>query len=561
MTYWRQKRVKLGRRTFVRGAAAGGLGLAGAVLIGCGESEDNPGSSSTATGTSSTPSAAQSGGHMVVSGLEARATFDPHSDGQAHPLQAPVVEQLYALKALSGQQFPGHMEPKLAESAEVSDDFMTWVFKLRPGVVFHDGNPFTAEDVIRTVARTTSDESSPLYNPTRANFGARSYRSVESVEAVDELTVRFNLNTPDNAFIGTLADVRTSGILSAESLEQLGDASAESHPVSTGPFKWVEWVRDDRVELERHGEYWGKQAPLERLTYKFINDDNSRLQALVTGEIDVDLAVGVGNRSIVDDNPALSIVTFDCRSHDMLMLDTRNTFPDVRVRRAISLAIDRPTYNREVLNGKVVESHSIYPSGSMFYQKDHWPEIPFDLTEARRLVDAAGFAPVDITMTSVEQSSATGIRHDLLAQSLQDAFRTLGINFTLRVMPQSEMNQLSAKGLNVGVNEILLTATPTRSVTDMTNKYWSGSQPPNGQNRMWYVNPRVDELLELAKSSPLEEVAGHMHELEDIVMEDIPLITMFEGRPLAGRGPNVGGLPDAISADESIAWNDVFLNA
>src|SRR5712691_5410586 len=173
------------------------------------------------------------------------------------------------------------LKPDLATSWTQSKDGLTWIFKLRKGVKFHDGTPFNAEAVKYNFERFLGPEK-----PLKASLHTP---IIKSVDVVDESTVRFNLKVPFAFFLNNLAHSATA-IVSPAAHQKWGK-DLTLHPVGTGPFKFVEWVRGDRIVLERNDGYWGGRPLLDRVTVKTVKEDSARVLMLESGDTDLILNI------------------------------------------------------------------------------------------------------------------------------------------------------------------------------------------------------------------------------------------------------------------------------
>ena len=169
--------------------------------------------------------------------------------------------------------------PMLATEWKIVND-TTWEFKLRRNVKFHNGEPFTAASVKATIDYA-------LDPATKSHFAAAAYWGlVKEVQVVDDYTVRFITKQPWPNMVDS-ASLTNSLIMPAKALKDLGPAKLAEKPIGTGPFKFVEWKRDERLVLERNPDYWQGPADASRVTFRFIPEFSARMAALLSGEIDV----------------------------------------------------------------------------------------------------------------------------------------------------------------------------------------------------------------------------------------------------------------------------------
>src|SRR5712664_1758283 len=293
------------------------------------------------------------GKEMVIGFLGDATSLNPlvATDGQSYIAEWPMFDSLLELD----QNL--NVRPLLAESWEVSRDGLTYTFKLKKGVRWHDGKPFTARDVAFTFYSVLDPK---VTTPHRAYFDALvgfpeltakenpkrpEDLAVRPIEVVDDHTVRFRLRYPSGSFLAVLVNPR-AGIVPEHLLKgaDLNTAEFNRKPVGTGPFKFVEWRRGDRIVMEANEQYHGGRPGLNRLIFRIIPDGVVLLQELRDGGVDF------------MENPPLTEVARLKQTAGLKVLPAANTsytylgwrqdlppFNDVRVRRALNHAIDVPS--------------------------------------------------------------------------------------------------------------------------------------------------------------------------------------------------------------------------
>lgn len=290
------------------------------------------------------------------------------------------------------------IHPALAESWKNIDE-LTWEVKLRQGVTFHDGSPFTAEDVVYSLNRVDDIPNSPA--PFTANVAP-----IESMEIVDPLTIRFTTKTPTPQFIELVGLVY---IVSKDAAEgaTVNDFNSGEAAIGTGPYKFVEWVPGNRLVLERNEDYWGEAPDFEDVTFQAISNDAARVAALRSGAVDLIDAIppnSVETLGAVDgisihstSNPRLIYLALDlAREESPFVVDAEgqplvpNPLMDVRVRRAMSMMIDRKLIIDRILNGSGEPAGQIAPEGIGGHSADLAPQ-PIDLEGAQALLEEAGY--------------------------------------------------------------------------------------------------------------------------------------------------------------------------
>ncbi len=282
-------------------------------------------------------------------------------------------------------QADGSQRPQLAESWESSEDLLSWTFHLREGVKFHDGTPFDAEAV-----RFTYEDR--LMNPDHSLVAAQYQAGIKDVEVVDDHTVRFHLNYVNSHFIAQLVSDMRAVMMSPAAAEKYGEDLA-LHPVGTGPFRFVEWVPDEQIVLERNEEYWGGPPNLDRIIYKVVPDTQTQLIELEEGTLHISWNFPFEHLQELEENPEIRVESGVQNATYGLWFNTqRAPFDDVRVRKAVTLAVDVDTIVETVAAGLMDRAEGPVPVSVSTH--DPTLEIPkYDPEEAKRILAELGWEP------------------------------------------------------------------------------------------------------------------------------------------------------------------------
>ena len=287
--------------------------------------------------------------------------------------------------------------PDLAVSWRTLDD-THWEFKLREGVKFHDGTPLTADDVVFTYQRARNVPNSP------ANF-LQFLKHVAKTTAVDDHTLVIETDQPDPILLN---EIRNVWIVSRKHGEKAttADYNSGKAAIGTGPYREVEWVPGDRIVLERFDGYFGDKPEWQRVTFKPITSDASRIAALLSGDVDLISNVPGNDAVALKDNPKITLGTMASNRCYFWTLDvdrdaspqltdidgkplTRNPLKDVRVRRAMAMAIDRDALVSRVMQGQAVAAAQFMPNGIPGTSPKLKP-VAYDLAGAKKLLAEAG---------------------------------------------------------------------------------------------------------------------------------------------------------------------------
>jgi peptide/nickel transport system substrate-binding protein len=316
------------------------------------------------------------GGTLTIALAAEPSGLDPTTNPSA-AIKRVVHHNL--LESLLKVDRTGGVVPALAKSYQVSKDGKEYSFTLYPGIKFHDGKPCTAEDVKYSFER--------LLDPKTAAPYRMYYESIESIQVVDPLTVRFKMKKVDSNFLFNVA--RGDAVI----VPRQGIDRLKSAPIGTGPFKLAEWKRGDSVTMVRNPDYYRKGIPyLDRVVFKFIPDPSAQLAALRAGDVDViayDLAPE--NAPALEKDPRFKVLRGNTTTDVIMAMNhSRKPFNDRRVRQAITLAVDR----QAVIQGAVAGYGT--PIGSHMdptnpYYVDLSGLYPYNPEKARQLLAEAGY--------------------------------------------------------------------------------------------------------------------------------------------------------------------------
>jgi peptide/nickel transport system substrate-binding protein len=280
------------------------------------------------------------------------------------------------------------VEPQLAESWKVSDDGLTWTFKLRKGVKFHDGTPFNAKAVYDSFARVI-DKNHPFYNFGKWKYVNMSLGMVNEIKIIDDFTVALVTQKPYAPLLNNLA-LWLCPILSPKAMEQHKDQIA-FNPVGTGPFKFVKWVKDDQIILERNDGYWGEKAKLDRIILKSIPEPSARLMALQSGTVDIADDLDPDSINLVKKEAKHAIIERPSINVGYLALNTEKpALKDVRVRQAINHAIDKGTLIKTIFQGLAIPAKNPFPP-SIWGYNDSIKDYEYSPEKAKKLLAEAKF--------------------------------------------------------------------------------------------------------------------------------------------------------------------------
>jgi peptide/nickel transport system substrate-binding protein len=280
-------------------------------------------------------------------------------------------------------------KPMLATSWRVVDE-LTWEFTLRQGVKFHNGEPFTAQSV-----KATMDY---LKDPASKSHYASYWKPVKDVQIINDYTVRFVTDAPWPSLIDR-ASLTDFLVMPAKALKELGPEKLAQHPIGTGPFRFVEWKRDERLVLDRNPDYWAGPPDVARVTFRFIPEFSARLAALLSGEIDIMKDVPPHAVEAVERSGRAKIRSTVSSRINYLALQTLKPGPmqDLKVRRAMNHALDVDALITQVLKGRATRMCGpLAPANADFFKVDCYA---YDPARATALFKDAKIDPSSLQLT------------------------------------------------------------------------------------------------------------------------------------------------------------------
>ncbi|WP_303969407.1 ABC transporter substrate-binding protein [Sporosarcina ureae] len=283
------------------------------------------------------------------------------------------------------------VQPGLAKEYDTSEDGLTYTFQLEEGVKFHDGTDFNAEAVVKNFERWANGDSDtfPYYNSMFGGFKDDEDHVIESVKADGESTVIITLKRPQAPFLKNLA-MSMFAISSPEAFEK-GNDEYERNPVGTGPFKFVEWKPNETITIEKNEDYWQEGLPkLDRIIFQAIPDNSARLNALLSGEIDLADGINPADGVKIEDNDVLQLFERPSMNVGYLGLTvTREPFDKKEVRQAMNYAIDKQSIVDSFFEGRAEVAKNAMPSSISGYNDDV-EAYAYDPEKAKELLKEAG---------------------------------------------------------------------------------------------------------------------------------------------------------------------------
>jgi peptide/nickel transport system substrate-binding protein len=453
----------------------------------------------------------------------------------AHGIQstpaAIVTEHIFETLVTLNEK--GEVVPRLATSWSSTPDGLEWTFKLRQGVKFHDGTEFNAEAVKFNIER--------LLNP-EVHVPLRTYiNMVKNVEVIGPYEVKIVLKYPHAPFLHRLT-ASCNAMVSPEAVRKYGKDFG-LHPVGTGPFKFVEWVKGDRLVLERNESYWGEKPKIKRIIFKPVPEDATRVTMLESGDVDLIVRVPPHEVPRLQNRQDLNVlfapstrtvfIGFNCQ---------KEPFKDVRVRQAFNYAVNKEEIVRDILKGagRVMDA-PVIPEMFGYSQVGSYP---YDPDKARALLKEAGIPEgYEVNFMCTEGRYLMDKR---IGEAIQGYLDKVGIKARIQTMEwatylahlQKPVEENTVQMYMLGWGPWILDA-DQQLVPMFHSKQW----PPNGLQSTFYRNEQVDALLDKATSTtdPGQRQEAYA-QAQRLIMQDAPWLFLHQEQQIIAMKKSLHGV-------------------
>lgn len=465
---------------------------------------------------------------LKVGVMAAPSSLDPHFQDQYTLVQA--VFQIYS--PLISQDHAGGLVPGLATSWKALDD-TTWELRLRPGVKFHDGTPFVAEDLPFSFNRV-------LHVPGAIAPFTPDVRGIVDTKIVEPYVVHVKLSSADPLFPYKMTQVcMLSHKIHAHAVPE--DFNSGKMAIGTGPFRYAGYSRGEKLELTANPSYFGGKPDWDRVLIRYIVDPGTRIAALSAGEVDLIDSIPVQDVNTLAHNPKFEVFSSpafhiaylapDCaRDKSPYVFDNNgkpldhNPLKDLRVRQALTMSIDRQGIVNRLMNGQASVADQFAALSVVDRASDMSP-IPYDLKKARQLLADAGY-PDGFRMT-IHGSNGWFANDANVLQAVAQGFSRIGVKTSVEVLPTVTLSS-RARERAFSVYQALFAsayALVTLRFVCMTKDMKTGNGTSNDQ---LYSNPKVDApmlkaLVEMDFDKRKALIGQAMHAL----MDDVGLMPLF----------------------------------
>ena len=423
------------------------------------------------------------------------------------------------------EQSPRGLKPGLAERWETSADGKSWTFHLRKGVRFHDGTPLNARAVKESIDRVMS--------PAAKLRQASKFAGITAVDVVDEHRVRITTSRPLGALPGNLSHQAGGAIQSPAA------AKAGKFPVGTGPFKFVEYVPDERLVLEANRDYWAGPPGVDRLVFRMVPEARTRLALLQSGGAHVVYNVAFNEIEGLRKDPNVHVEVPPSAGWRIFGFNTqKKPFSDVRVRQALNHAVDKEAIVKNVFRGVGHVADSPFGPGMFGYAPGF--KYAYDPGRAKKLLADAGYASGFKTTMLVSPGEIAGAAE--VAAAIQAYLQQVGVQAEIVSLEQATWLAELTKPLEQNKTEIFQYqyggADPDALRLVLHAQEW----PPR-RNAAFYKNERLDRLFEEGAATVDQGKRAEIYrQIQKLVMEDAPWLFIADWAHADAWRANVQGI-------------------
>ncbi|MCA0417829.1 MAG: ABC transporter substrate-binding protein [Proteobacteria bacterium] len=446
---------------------------------------------------------------------------------------------LHMVEGLVANSANGTPKPLLAETIETSPDGLTYTFKLRKGVKFHDGSTLTAEDVVWNWRRYMDPKTGWLC--TGEYNGANGLKA--EIAAPDADTVVFTLNQPSSVFLAGMARSQCgqTAIIARSSVNPDGSFKT---PVGTGPFKFGEWRRGEYIRLDRFADYadrggpadgyvGGKKPLVDAVQFIVIPDDATAKAALMSGKLDILASVSATDAPELRAKPDIAVTSAPTMMFSTILLQTRDPLlSNVKMRQAIAAALDFRQIAQSVTDGLVPANASIVATASRYYSSEQKRGFAYDPAKAARLLKEAGYTGQRIVLMANKNERDT-YETAVIAQSMLQA---AGLNVDLEIVEWATQLDRYSKG-NYQMQSFSYSA---RYDPALAYSAVIGSKDVR-PNRIWDNAEAEDLLRKIVATTKEDERQVLFDKLHELFLDQAPFLMLFNGVEVSAASKRVKG--------------------
>jgi len=431
------------------------------------------------------------------------------------------------------QNEKGDFVPLLATEKSISKGGLTWTFKLRRGVKFHDGAPFNSEAVKAGLDRLLDPK---IRAPLRFYAGM-----ISKVEVVDDYTVRIHLKYP-YAMLDSVFTQMVSAPFSPKAIKEIGD-KLSVQPVGTGPFRFGEWVKGERIVLVRNDDYYGKKPTLERIIFRIIPDHSTRTAMLRAGDLDMIDIPQPPDVATLEKDPNLKVLHEPSSRIVFIGINNqKEIFKDKRVRQALNYAVDKDLISKKIQFGLANVVEGPMPVSYFGYHK--MGKYEYNPKKAKELLTAAKF-PMDTKVSLITPTGRYAFDKQV-AEAVQAYLNDIGLQVELRTYDWPTYMAMIMKPPEQSEVQLFLMGW-RNPILDPDFLYMgalhSAAWPPKGMNSAYYKNPEFEKLIEEGRATQDPNKRKDIYKRAAAVLwDDAPLIFLYEPTYTIAHRKNVKGI-------------------
>src|SRR3989475_879395 len=432
--------------------------------------------------------------------------FDPHFSTSANDIR--ISFNLF--DNLIARHPDGKLHPSLATDWKLTNP-TTWTFKLRHGVKWHNGDPFSSADVKYSFERT--------WDPKQNTRVSTVFTTVDKVEAPDASTVVFTTKKPDPLLAARLG-FYGGQIVPKKYLEAVGNDAFNAKPVGTGPVRFASWIKDDRAVFDANPDYWGGRIDMDRWIMRPLPETAPRIAALLKGEVDIITQLPPDQEERLMGYPTTRVAGALYAGLYVLGVNSKvKPLDNPLFKQALSLAIDRDAIVKELWRGRGIVPNSMIAKGDNHYDAS-LPPLPYSPQEARDRLKKSGYKGepvyIETTIAYVSQDKA-------MSEAIAAMWKDIGVNVVIEVIEYSVRAQKGREKSFKG----MWWSDPTSTLGDPDGMMWR-LLGPGGPMDYWR-DPRFDELGNAARCSVDAKFRGEAYkEMTRIFLENLPWIPVIQ---------------------------------
>lgn len=462
-----------------------------------------------------------------------------------------IYDALTRLNVEQGETTPAP-KPNLAESWRVADDQLTWTFKLRPGVTFHDGTAFDANAVVFQFDRLHRKDFA-FFDSLEAAASVSNFLSIDTYRAVDPLTLEIKTKTP-YAFLPW--DLLSVYMASPAVVKTYGVRDYQKHATGTGPFKMTKYVDGQVMELAPNPNYWRGKPKLDKIVLRPMPDPAARLAALQAGDVDwaevpppdsVKQLKAQGDQVFLKEYPHSIVLTLNL---------SKPALQNLKVRQALQYAIDRERMCTNLLDSVATPAYQYLYKGHPWYDPAVGDRYVYNPARAKQLLSEAGFAK-GLKLTICYPTGGSGnMWPGPMMELIQANYKDVGINLTMVPLEWNDILSIYRAGLSANPKYDAMYFSPNTSAPPFLLSFASYRIPPSGCcNVTGYKSDAVDRLFQQAQREfDPKKQDDLLRQVMGLVAQDSPVVFVVHDLNLRVLSPRVQGFIQPMS------WYVDFLN-